>query len=85
MARCQIDQLDTPAGEKAVASEEEGVRPLACKCREGRIDLTAGAGVVDLDVHSEGAGRSCHVSERGLSIGGICRIDEYGDTNGFGH
>ena len=45
MARCQVDQLDTPIGKKGICTDEERIGPLARKRREGRIDLSAGAGV----------------------------------------
>ena len=47
MARRQWTKMDTPAGEKGVIADEEGVGPLAHKGREGRIDLAAGAGIKD--------------------------------------
>ena len=43
VARRQVDQLDTPAGEEGVGADEERVGPLARKRCEGRIDLAAGA------------------------------------------
>ena len=77
--------MDTPAGEKAVAADEEGVGPLAHKIREGRIDLAAGAGVEDLDLQPYGASSRFHVSQCGFGIGGTCRIDEHGHASGRGH
>src|SRR5262249_43795308 len=50
VARCQVDQLGTPANKKNVEGDEDGVGPLARKSCEGRIDLTAGAGVEHLDL-----------------------------------
>ena len=85
MARRQVDQLDTPAGEKGVAADEEGVGPLAHKSCEGRIDLAAGAGVEDLDLQPHGASSRFHVSQRGLGSRSIGRIDEHGNTSGCGH
>ena len=75
-----------PAGcEKGVAADEEGVGPLAHKSCEGRIDLSAGAGVEDLDLQSHGASSRFHVSQRGLGIRSIGRIDEHGNASGCGH
>jgi hypothetical protein len=39
MACRQLDQLDTPTREIGAAGDEEGVRPLAFKGREGRVDV----------------------------------------------
>ena len=83
--RRQLDQLHTPGVEEGVAADEEGVGPLAHKSREGRIDLAAGAGIDDLDLQPHGAGSRFHVSQRGLGIRGIGRIDEHGHTSGCGH
>ena len=80
-----MDQLDTPAGEKGVAADEEGVGPLAHERCEGRIDLAAGAGVEDLDLQPHGASSRFHVSQRGLGNGSIGRIDEHGHASGRGH
>ena len=85
VARRQLDQLDTPAGEEGVGADEEGVGPLAHKSCEGRIDLAAGAGVEDLDLQPDGARSRFHVSQRGLGIRSIGRIDEHGHTSGCGH
>ncbi len=82
VARRQSGQLDTPAGEEGVAADEERVGPLAHKSCEGRIDLAAGAGVEDLDLQPHGAGSRFHVSQRGLGIRSIGRIDEHGHTSG---
>ena len=58
----QLDQLHTPADEKGVSADEEGVGPLAPKSCESRINLAAGAGVEDLDLQPHGAGSRFHVS-----------------------
>jgi hypothetical protein len=80
MARRQMDQLDTPSVEICVVANEEDVGPLAPKTSEGRIDLAAGAG----DLQPHGAGSRLHVSQRGLGIDSICRIDEHGNASGCG-
>ena len=85
MACRKVGQLDTPADEEGVDADEKGVEPLAHKGRESRIDLAAGAGVEDLDLQSDGASSRLHVSQRGLGIGNVCRIDEHGHTNCPGH
>ena len=66
MARRQMGQMDTPAGEKRAAADEQRVGPLARKSHEGCIDLAAGAGVEHLDLQPHGAGRHFHVPQRGL-------------------
>jgi hypothetical protein len=43
-----MDQLDTAAGEEDVVANEESVRTLAHKCRDGCVDLAAAAGIEDL-------------------------------------
>ena len=50
------DQLHAPASEEAIAAHKEGVRPLAQERGKRIVDLAAGAGVEDLDLHSPGAG-----------------------------
>src|SRR5262245_45059918 len=52
VAPCQLGQLQTPCVEERIAADKEGVRPLPDKSRKDRIDLAAGAGVKDLDLHS---------------------------------
>ena len=64
MARRQVSQLDAPAVEEGVGADEEGVGPLARERCEGCIDLPAGAGVEDLDLHADGARSRLHVSSR---------------------
>src|SRR5262245_13526677 len=85
MARRQIGQLDTTAGEKAVAGNKKDVGSLALKACEGRVDLTDGAAVEDLDLQSDGASSRCHVSQRGFGTRNIGRIDEHCHTSPSGH
>jgi hypothetical protein len=80
-----LDQLDTPAVQERIARDEEGVGPLACKSREGRIDLADGADIEELDFHPERARNRLHVSHRGRRNGRIGRIDEHGHTRHSGH
>jgi hypothetical protein len=65
MARGQGGELHPPAGEEAVAANEECVGPLACEGCESRIDLAAGADVEDLDLQTDRAGSRLHVAHRG--------------------
>jgi len=67
VTRRQEDQWGTPAGEKGVAADEEGVGPLAHKSCESRIDLAAVAGVEDLDLQPNGASSRSQAARRGGS------------------
>src|SRR5439155_100023 len=60
LARCQSSKLDAPAGEEPVASDEEGVGPLAHEGGKGRIDLAARTGVENMNLQPEGAGGFLH-------------------------
>jgi hypothetical protein len=68
MARREVNQLDTPAGEKGVMANEQGVGPLAHERCEGRFDLLAGAGFEKLDLQPHRPSSRFHVSQRGLCI-----------------
>ena len=70
-----MGQLDAPASEKGICSNEEGVGPLARKVCEGRIDLAAGAGVEDLDLQPHGARRRLQSLDVVSSLD--VRIDEH--------
>ena len=70
--RRQHSKLNPPAVEIGVGANEEGVRPLVPKTCEDRLDLTARAGVENLDLQPHGTSGRWHVSQRGL---GTCRID----------
>src|SRR5262245_27510699 len=54
VARRQVDQLGTSVSKKNGEADEYGVWPVAHKSCEGRIDLTAGAGVEYLDLQRHG-------------------------------
>src|SRR6266536_2027481 len=84
VARRQIDQLETTAGEEGVDVDEKGVGPLAHKTRESQIDLTAGTGVEDVDFQSGGTSSRLRVSRRGLGIG-AGRVDKHGNASGCGY
>src|SRR5262245_6197471 len=81
MARRQIDQLHASAGEEAIAANEKRVRLLACKTRERRAYLAAGAGLEFLDLQSHGTGNGFCVSKGDLRIDRVGRIDEHGDAS----
>src|SRR5215475_14794056 len=85
MTRREVNQLDTSAGEKGVIANEQSVGPLAYESCEGSFDLSAGAGFENLDLQSHGASSRFHVSQRGLCIRSIGRIDKHGNASGSGH
>src|SRR5262249_9389372 len=64
---------------EGVAADGECVGPLACKRRENRIDLLAGAGAEDLDLKAHGTPSRFRIFHGRLSSW-ISRIDEYGDA-----
>src|SRR5262249_56006494 len=70
---------------KAVATDEEGIRPLAPKSCESRIDVAAGAGIEDLDLQPHCASSGLRVVQCGLGIYCISRIDEHGQPSRSGH
>src|SRR5262245_66223238 len=84
MARRERRKLDAPAGEERVTADEQGVGSLAREGGEGRFDLTAGAGVEELKLQSEGTCRTRYVAQRGLGGRGIGRIDQHGNANRLG-
>ena len=47
----QRHELLTSAKQKRIPANEKRVGPLPPKCCEGGIDLAAGAGVYDIDLH----------------------------------
>jgi hypothetical protein len=85
VVRRQLDYLDTPTAEEGVVADEEGFGPIARKNREGRIDLAAVAGVENLDLQAHGGSRRCQLSQRGLRIRSVGRIDEHGNPSDRGH
>jgi hypothetical protein len=52
---------------------------------EGRFDLRTGAGFENLDLQSHAASSRFHVSQRGLCIRSIGRINKHGNAGGPGH
>jgi hypothetical protein len=83
VTRRQEDQLDTLAGEKRRASDEDRVGPLAHKSGESCVDLAASVSIKDLDLHFHGTGTRCHVSQGGL--GTHYRIAKHGNAGHSGH
>ena len=85
MARRERRKLDASADEEGVGSNEECLGPVAHDGGEGHIDLAAGAGVDDLNLQSETECSFGYLSQRGLGIRRIGRIDQHGNSNRFGH
>src|SRR5262245_33415621 len=69
---------------KGVITTEQGVRPLAHESCEARFDLRTGPRFENLDLQSHAASSWFHVSQRGLCIRCIGRIDKH-DPSGSGH
>src|SRR5262245_54123601 len=85
MAHRQVSKLHPPAVEEAVARYEEDVGPLAHESGKGRLDLSAGTGIKDLDLQPHCTSSRFQVSH---CIFGACntgRIDEHGHAHGGGH
>ena len=80
MARRQDGKLHAPACEKGTDTNEKCVGPLVHKRCEGRIDLTASAGVEDLDLQPYGASSRFHISQCGLGSGNG-GIEEHGNAS----
>src|SRR5262249_15228110 len=68
-----------------VRVDKQRVRSLARKRCKGRVDLTAGAGVEDLDSQPHLAPRGFRFFHLKLRARRIGRIDENGDTGHCGH
>jgi hypothetical protein len=77
--------LNSPAVEKSTGADEEGIGSLAHKGCKSRVDLTAGAGVEDLDLQSHGASSHFYLSQYGFRSQSKDRIDEHGNTRDSGH
>src|SRR5262249_39638805 len=85
MARRHVGQLKSPAVEKTILADENGVGPLAPNSCEGRIDLAAGPGIEYLALSPHGACSRFHLSQRGFCIRSIGPIDEYGHARHSGY
>src|SRR5262245_17319153 len=62
IAHRECRELDAAAGEEPVGGNEECVGPVAHEGGEGRLDLTVGAGVENLNLQSEGTCSCRYVS-----------------------
>ena len=85
VARREVSQLDAPVAEEGAAADEERVRPLVHKRREGGVDVGNRAGVENPELQSHGAGSGFHVPQVGGGNRRFRRIDERSHTRGCGH
>jgi hypothetical protein len=85
ISRRQGGKLDAAAVEEGVGRYEQRFRTLARNCCEGCIDLTAGAGVDDVDLQLQRVRRFLHLSQRGLGSRNIAGVDQHGDANDPGN
>src|SRR5262249_20843339 len=85
IARRQGGKLYPAAGEKGVAADEDGVGALAHKICKGVIDLPAGPGIEDLNLHSHAARSGLYLSHYGLGNRRILRVAEYSKTPDTGY
>jgi hypothetical protein len=68
-----------------VRGNKQGISLLAREGGEGLFNLAARAGVNDVNLQSEGAGRFRDVLQRSRGGWSICGIDQHGNANGLGH
>jgi hypothetical protein len=78
MAKCQRPELFAPAKQKRVVEDNERTCPQLDQGCEDRIQVPFGAGLQDMEPHSENAGRSLQVSQFALSFVSS-RVDEHGN------
>jgi hypothetical protein len=77
--RRQLGQLDAPAIQERACPDEDGIGPLAAHHFKSGIDLSAGVGVLDLNLQSHGASSRAYVFQ--LSLGDrVGRINEHSDA-----
>ena len=77
-------QLFTVEGEEGIGSDHECARPQLEQAWENGVDVLFGAGMQDMELYSENAGRHLEVS--GLRIGrGTGRVEERSDHGGLGN
>src|SRR5262249_12143753 len=77
-------QLDTPCSEKGIGGDKEGIRALTLHTFERSTDLTAGAGVENLDLQAHDASSGCYLSQCPFRLGRARRINQYRDTLSLG-
>ena len=84
VARRQGRKLAATTREECVASNEEGVRTFARKCRKSRIDLAECRGIEHLDLQPHGRGGFLHAAQCGIGNRRVGRIDEHRNTKSCG-
>ena len=77
--------MDTPGIEEGAATDEKSVGPVAHEGSEGGTNLSAGAGVEDLNLHPHGASGHLNISQRRLRNRCMRRIDQHGNTRSARH
>ena len=76
--RRHVGKLDAPGVEEGVRANKERVGTLAHESCERRIDVAAGTGLEDLELHADGAGGRLHVAQHRFGtrrIAGTCGKD----------
>src|SRR5262249_3105758 len=66
IVRRERHKLGAAAEKEDIGGNQQGIGPVANEGGEGRLNLTAGAGVEDVSLQSEDAGRFGYVSQRGF-------------------
>src|SRR5262245_2523025 len=77
----QRNELYVTAVEQRVGTYQQRINRLLGKPRKGRINITAGGGLDDFDLLSDGQGRSLNVRDKGLG-GGEVGIDQHAKAHG---
>jgi len=83
--RREDGHLNAPGSEKGIIADEKTTGLLACKCCEGSIDFTTGAGLQRLSLKPHSASSGHYIPQRGLGSRRIGRIDEYSHSNDLRH
>src|SRR5262245_6081 len=84
MAGRRVDYLNPAAIDARISADKKRVGPLAHKTCKGRVDLSTGTGVEDLELQAHTTSSQFRASQRGPD-NRICRIDEHGHTNRSGY
>jgi ABC transporter substrate binding protein len=73
----QCGELFAPANEECIGADHERTGPQLGQGCKDRIEITFGAGMQDMELQSEGAGRRLYLSRLGRGTG-TGRVDEQG-------
>src|SRR5262249_25003225 len=85
MACREMNQLDTPAIEEGVDTDQKSIGPFTRKRCEGFVDLADCAGVDDLNLQSDSASCRFQVSQRRVDNRWVGWIDEHGNATSRRH